>query len=152
MSKGVQQVLRFQFRKRLVLHHFSYGLIFLVIENIQYHREDVEPKNASNIEELLCQTRIITIDKFLIDDDEFKDDMLEEYNDEKIDLRSCNSSNEQDELLFDEDNQNLCLVQGVPLLSSTGPVGNSGSSSDRLYPKRKRIREESYGIIMDKEL
>ncbi|PON52403.1 hypothetical protein TorRG33x02_308440 [Trema orientale] len=97
-----------------------------VIKNIEYHREDIEPGNTSNIDELLHQTRVMTMDDFVVDDDDFEDDTLEKYKDEKIDL--CKEH------------------------TPTGFASSNSSSGDRLDLKGKSIREESHGIIVEKEL
>ncbi|PON60968.1 hypothetical protein PanWU01x14_149360 [Parasponia andersonii] len=61
------------------------------IENIQYCPEDIEPDYANNVDELLPQTRVMTMDDFVIDNNEFEDDTLEEYNNDEIDSGSSDN-------------------------------------------------------------
>ncbi|PON68638.1 hypothetical protein PanWU01x14_094470 [Parasponia andersonii] len=58
---------------------------------------DIELENTDNVDELLRQTCVITMNHFLFDDDDSKDDTLEEYNDEEMDVGSSE----------------ICLVQQV---------------------------------------
>ncbi|PON75000.1 hypothetical protein PanWU01x14_047170 [Parasponia andersonii] len=102
-----------------------------MIENLQCHREDIEPGNCNNVDELLYQTHVMTIHDFLVEDDEFKDGALEKYNDKEIDL----GSNDSD----------ICLVWRLP---PTGSTCSSGSGRDNLDPKGKRIHQESRGIMV----
>ncbi|PON66374.1 hypothetical protein PanWU01x14_110290 [Parasponia andersonii] len=69
------------------------------------HREDVGPDKVDNIDDLICQTRVVIPNDFLVDDDEFEDDTLEEYNDEEVELNddSDTSSEEENEI---SDNRN----------------------------------------------
>ncbi|POO03333.1 LOW QUALITY PROTEIN: hypothetical protein TorRG33x02_005380 [Trema orientale] len=93
-----------------------------MIKNVQYRRDDIELENANNVDELLHQTRVMTMHKFLVEDDEFKDGALEKYNDKEIDLRSSDSD--------------ICLVRGNPPPPSPHWFYMSGSNRDNLDPKR----------------
>ncbi|PON99994.1 hypothetical protein TorRG33x02_041220, partial [Trema orientale] len=56
------------------------------LDNVRFQRDDVEPAEVNNIDELLRESRVVTQDDFLVDDDEFDDDTLEEYDDEEIEI------------------------------------------------------------------
>ncbi|PON44702.1 hypothetical protein PanWU01x14_264850 [Parasponia andersonii] len=56
------------------------------MENVRFHREEIELDEVDNIDDLICQARVMTPNDFLVDDDEFEDDTLEEYNDEEVEL------------------------------------------------------------------
>ncbi|PON76071.1 hypothetical protein PanWU01x14_037870 [Parasponia andersonii] len=43
-------------------------------------------------------------------------------------------------------------MSSVGSINPIGSTGSSGSGGDKPYPKGKKIREESYGIIVEKEL
>ncbi|XP_073123839.1 uncharacterized protein [Henckelia pumila] len=47
------------------------------LDNVSFHREDVEPTEVVNIDNLLHN-----IDDFVVDDDDFEDDTIEEYDEE----------------------------------------------------------------------
>ncbi|PON54094.1 hypothetical protein PanWU01x14_198240 [Parasponia andersonii] len=76
------------------------------LDNIRYYHEDIVPEDVDNVDELLRQTRVITMNDFLVNDDDFEDDTLEEYNDKEMDVgsRDSDSCAEQDETSSDEDN------------------------------------------------
>ncbi|PON78388.1 hypothetical protein PanWU01x14_020260 [Parasponia andersonii] len=40
------------------------------MENVRFHREDVEPDEIDNIDDLICQARVVIPNDFLVDDDE----------------------------------------------------------------------------------
>ncbi|PON36738.1 hypothetical protein PanWU01x14_325960 [Parasponia andersonii] len=72
------------------------------MENIRFHREDIELDEVDNIDDLICQARIVTPNDFLVDDDEFEDDTLDEYNDEEIELDdNCDISSEEENRISD---------------------------------------------------
>ncbi|PON32199.1 hypothetical protein PanWU01x14_363270, partial [Parasponia andersonii] len=56
------------------------------LDNVRFQRDDIEPSKVNNIDELLRESRVVTQDDFLVDDDEFEDDKLEEYDDEGLKL------------------------------------------------------------------
>ncbi|PON31642.1 hypothetical protein PanWU01x14_368300 [Parasponia andersonii] len=82
--------------------------------------------------ELLENLVFITQDDFLVDDDEFEDDTLEEYDDEAIEIVNSDISSE------------MSSASRTPL--------SFGLSSDGFDSKGKRIREETRGIAIEKEL
>ncbi|PON45426.1 hypothetical protein PanWU01x14_259050, partial [Parasponia andersonii] len=67
------------------------------MENVRFHREDVKPDEVDNIYDLICQARVVTPNDFLVDDDEFEDDTLEEYNDEEVELDDDSDTNSEEE-------------------------------------------------------
>ncbi|PON63670.1 hypothetical protein PanWU01x14_130020, partial [Parasponia andersonii] len=88
-------------------------------------QKDVEPTEVDNIDELIRESRVVIQDDFLVDDDEFEDDTLEEYDDEEIEI-------------IDSD-------------TGSAPPG-SGLGSGGSDPKEKRVKEEISGIVIEKEL
>ncbi|PON53987.1 hypothetical protein PanWU01x14_198650 [Parasponia andersonii] len=85
------------------------------MENIRFHREDVESDEVDNIDDLIYKARVMTPNDFLVDDDEFENDTLEEYNDEEVELDDDNdtSSEEENEI---SDNVEFCEKTGKPIL------------------------------------
>ncbi|PON59445.1 hypothetical protein PanWU01x14_159550 [Parasponia andersonii] len=72
------------------------------MENIRFHREDIEPDEVDNIDDLICQTCVVIPNDFLVDDDEFENDTLEEYNDEEVELDdNSDTSSEEKNGIFD---------------------------------------------------
>ncbi|PON42019.1 hypothetical protein PanWU01x14_284880 [Parasponia andersonii] len=63
---------------------FQLWVELLELDNIRFQREDVEPTEVDNIDKLIRESHVVTQDNFLVDDDEFEDDTLEEYDDEEI--------------------------------------------------------------------
>ncbi|PON70432.1 hypothetical protein PanWU01x14_081010 [Parasponia andersonii] len=59
--------------------------------------EDVEPNEVENIDDLICQARVVTPNDFLVDNDEFEDDTLEEYNDEEVELDDNSDTSSEEE-------------------------------------------------------
>ncbi|PON76865.1 hypothetical protein PanWU01x14_031850 [Parasponia andersonii] len=100
------------------------------------NRDDVAPAEVNNIDELLRESRVVTQDYFLVDDDEFEDDTLEEYNDEKIKIVDNDTSSEENNNKFDNEVVHL-LVLGRVVIDLT--------------PK-ERVREETRGIAIEKEI
>ncbi|PON35373.1 hypothetical protein PanWU01x14_337060, partial [Parasponia andersonii] len=76
---------------------FQLWVELLEIENIRFHQEDVEPDEVDNIDYLICQTRIVTPNDFLVNDDEFENDTLEEYNDEEVELDDDSNTSSEEE-------------------------------------------------------
>ncbi|PON43015.1 hypothetical protein PanWU01x14_277870 [Parasponia andersonii] len=67
------------------------------MENVRFHQEDVESDEVDNIDDLIYQARVVTPNDFLVDDDEFEDDTLEEYNDEEIELDDDSDTSSEEE-------------------------------------------------------
>ncbi|PON45244.1 hypothetical protein PanWU01x14_260740 [Parasponia andersonii] len=114
------------------------------MENVRFHREDVEPDEVDNIDDLICQTRVVTPDDFLVDDDEFEDDTLEEYNDEEVE------PNDDSDISSEEENEMMSSHGSAPL--ATSAASGSSFGDDRHDPKGKRVREETRGCLVEKEL
>ncbi|PON77443.1 hypothetical protein PanWU01x14_026040 [Parasponia andersonii] len=49
------------------------------MEYVRLDQEDIEPNKVENIDNLIHQAHIVTLDDFLVDDNEFEDNTLEEY-------------------------------------------------------------------------
>ncbi|PON33997.1 hypothetical protein TorRG33x02_354020 [Trema orientale] len=121
----------------------------------------------------------MTMNIFLVDQDEFEGDTLEEHNYEEIDIVSSNSNScdEKDKTSSNEDNYSVkystslvnfvyhvlsfvsynftfifYIVSSATSAHPNGSRGSSESSTDRLDPKEKRIPEKSWRITVEKEL
>ncbi|PON39142.1 hypothetical protein PanWU01x14_307120 [Parasponia andersonii] len=102
---------------------------------LDFNQDDAEPAEVNNIDELLCESCIVTQDNFLVDDDKFEDDTLEEYDDKEIEI-------------VDND---ICSEENNNISDGSAPPG-SRLSSDGSDPKGKRVREEMRGITIEKKL
>ncbi|PON34537.1 hypothetical protein PanWU01x14_343580 [Parasponia andersonii] len=67
------------------------------MENVRFHWEDIEPNEVDNIDDLISQARVVTPNDFLVDDDEFEEDTLEEYNDEEVKLDDDSDTSSEEE-------------------------------------------------------
>ncbi|PON39619.1 hypothetical protein PanWU01x14_303570, partial [Parasponia andersonii] len=57
----------------------------------------IELDEVDNIDDLICQARVVTPNDFLVDDDEFEDNTLEEYNDEEVELDDDSDTSSEEE-------------------------------------------------------
>ncbi|PON48679.1 hypothetical protein PanWU01x14_235560 [Parasponia andersonii] len=73
------------------------------LDNIRFQREDIEPAEVDNIDELIRESRVVTQDDFLINDDEFEDDTLKEYDDEEIEIIDSDTSSEENNDISDDE-------------------------------------------------
>ncbi|PON44587.1 hypothetical protein PanWU01x14_265720 [Parasponia andersonii] len=73
------------------------------LDNVRFQKDDDEPAKVNNIDELLRESHVVTQDDFLVDDDEFEDDTLEEYNDEEIEIVDSDTSSEENNSISDNE-------------------------------------------------
>ncbi|PON62518.1 hypothetical protein PanWU01x14_138390 [Parasponia andersonii] len=82
---------------------FQLWVVLPELDNVRFQWDDVEPAEVNNIDELLHESRVVTQDDFLVDDDEFEDDTLEEYDDEEIEIVDSDTSSEEDNNISDDE-------------------------------------------------
>ncbi|PON70558.1 hypothetical protein PanWU01x14_079320 [Parasponia andersonii] len=107
------------------------------LDNIRFQREDVEPTEVDNIDELIRESRVVTQDDFLVDDGEFEDNTLEEYDDEEIEIIDSDTSSEENNDISDNEAVHHLVLSSIVV----DPT-----------PKEKMVREETRGIVIENKL
>ncbi|PON32085.1 LOW QUALITY PROTEIN: hypothetical protein PanWU01x14_364380 [Parasponia andersonii] len=72
------------------------------LDNVRF-QDDVERAEVNNIDKLLHESHVVTQDDFLVDDDEFEDDTVEEYDYEEIEIVDSDTSSEANNNIFDDE-------------------------------------------------
>ncbi|PON60656.1 hypothetical protein PanWU01x14_150740 [Parasponia andersonii] len=110
---------------------FQIWVELLELDNVRFQQDDVEPAEVNNIDKLLHESRVVRQDDFLVDDDEFEDDTLEEYDDEEIEIVDSDISSEENNNISDDEVVHL-LDLGRVVMDPTPKERGSGKRREGL--------------------
>ncbi|XP_073120394.1 uncharacterized protein [Henckelia pumila] len=113
------------------------------LENVSFHRDDIEPSEVTNVDQLLHNKN-----DFVVDVDDFEDDILDEYDEEE----DSDAEIDDDESIENETNG----TTSEEVMMSSFNASGSGVHEDELEGdgrgRQTTWRQESCSIVLEKAL